>query len=74
MDRLPAMAGDLVRRQVTVIAATFYSGCGCSQSGNHDGSHRIHHRGRSDQLGSCRKLEPARRERDWREQFDQRVS
>ena len=40
-DRLPAMAADLVRRQVAVIAATSYSGGARSKGGDRDDSDRL---------------------------------
>jgi hypothetical protein len=44
-DRLPALAADLIQQKVTIIAATSTT-CGAGgQSGDLDGSDRIHDRG-----------------------------
>ena len=40
-DRLPALAAELVRRPVTVIAATGTSGGACGKRGDHDNPHRL---------------------------------
>ena len=49
-DRLPALADDLVRRQVTVIIASASDFSHCSESGNIHDSDRLRNRHRSRQV------------------------
>jgi hypothetical protein len=50
MDRLSELAAELVRRRVTVIAATGGKNCGVGvQGGNHDDPHRLQRRRRPGQ-------------------------
>jgi putative ABC transport system substrate-binding protein len=67
MERLPALAAELVRRQVAVIATAGRARV-CGQGGHHDNPHRLHDRGRPGQARSCRQPCPAGRQSD-RNQF-----
>ena len=71
IDRLPALAAELVRRRVAVIAASRRSSSGVrGQGGNHDDPHRLHRRRKPGQAWSCRQPCPAGRQPD-RDQFFQ---
>ena len=65
-DRLPALAADLVRRQVAVIAAFRPLGTG-GQGGDHDNSDCLWDWHRPRPLGLVASLEPTGRQRHWRD-------
>jgi len=58
-DRLPELAGDLVRRQVSVIAASNTSGTLAAKHATHDNPDRLRDWDRPDQGRSCCQLEPS---------------
>jgi putative ABC transport system substrate-binding protein len=60
-DRLSALAAELVRRQVAVIA-TRSLGARAAKTVNLDDPHRFHALRRPGQAGSCRKPRPAGRQ------------
>ena len=68
-DRLPELAAELIRRQVTVIV-TRSTG---SQGGDLDDPHRLHRRRRPGQEWSCRQPRPAGRQPDRCQSFQCRV-
>ena len=60
LDRLPAVAAELARRQVSVIAAFARRGAR-SQGGNRDDPDRLPRRLRSRRARACRQPRPAER-------------
>jgi hypothetical protein len=71
-DRLPALVAELVRLPVAVLAATRGSSGTRRQSGEHCGSHRLHHGRRPGQTGIGRQPRSAWGEHQWRDPNDDR--
>jgi putative ABC transport system substrate-binding protein len=70
LDRLPALANELARRQVATIVATGGRPfCIGSQGGHFDYSHRLCRRRRPGQTWPCRQHRAARRQHDWDQFF-----
>ena len=63
-DRLPDMAADLVRRQVSVIVANTPANLRCEESDRHD-PHCLHHRQRSGANRPRPEFGPTRGQRHW---------
>ena len=73
-DRLPALAAELVGRQVAVIvAAGGPAPAPCGEGRDHNNSCRVHSGVRSGQFRSCCEHELPRRERDWCRRADYRA-
>ena len=69
-DRLPALAAELVRRQVARDRRDRHAACGArGQGGNHDDSNRLRDRRRSGRARSCRQPQPTGRQRHRDELF-----
>ena len=72
IDRLPAMAADLVKRRVTVVPPGLCAGGTRRTSGNHHNSNRLRNGERGSPAWSHRQPKPAGRQRNRRVQFDRR--
>ena len=62
VDRLPALAADLVNRNIAVLVAFNKSDGACRKVGNHDYSDCLYHRRRSGEVRSGRQPQPTGRQ------------
>jgi putative tryptophan/tyrosine transport system substrate-binding protein len=74
LDRLPELAAELVRHQVTVIVASGGPpSVLAAKSSDHEHPHHLRHWPRSGQAWTCRQSCPAGRQPDWSEFFQYRA-